>query len=51
MQTLFNTLQCLEISYQYFKKDGRWSEITLLDLKREEDNVFMKIECKTIFAR
>lgn len=31
-----------------FQKDGRWSEITLLDLKREEDNVFMKIECKTI---
>lgn len=31
-----------------FQKDRRWSEITLIDLKREEDNVFMKIECKTI---
>jgi hypothetical protein len=31
-----------------FQKDGRWTEIGLLDLKREEDNVFMKLECKTI---
>ena len=31
-----------------FQKDGRWTEINLIDLKREEDNVFMKLECKTI---
>lgn len=31
-----------------FRKDGRWSEITLLDLSKDQDNVFMKIECKTI---
>jgi len=31
-----------------FQKDGRWTEISLLDLKREEDNVFMKLECKTV---
>jgi len=31
-----------------FQKDGRWTEISLLDLKREEDNVFMRLECKTV---
>lgn len=31
-----------------FQKDGRWTEVNLIDLKREEDNVFMKLECKTI---
>lgn len=31
-----------------FQKDGRWSEITLLDLSKDQDNVFMKIECKTV---
>lgn len=31
-----------------FRKDGRWSEITLLDLSKDQDNVFMKIGCKTI---
>jgi hypothetical protein len=31
-----------------FQKDGRWTEISLLDVKREDDNAFMKLECKTI---
>lgn len=31
-----------------FQRDARWSEVTLLDLYRKEDNVFMKIQAKTV---
>lgn len=31
-----------------FQLDGRWSEINLLDLYREEDAVFLKLEIKTV---
>lgn len=31
-----------------FQLDGRWAEINLLDIYREEDAVFMKIEVKTV---
>lgn len=33
-----------------FQGDGRWSEINLLDIGREEDAVFIKIEAKTILG-
>lgn len=31
-----------------FQNDGRWNEVTLLDLYRDEDAIFMKLSLKTI---
>lgn len=31
-----------------FQKDARWAEVSLLDLYRKEDSVYMKIQAKTI---
>lgn len=31
-----------------FKRDARWVEVNLIDLYREEDNIFIKINAKTV---
>lgn len=31
-----------------FQSDGRWSEVNLIDLSRDQDAVFMKLEAKTV---
>ena len=31
-----------------FSRDARWVEVNLIDLFREEDNLFIKINAKTV---
>jgi len=33
---------------EMFKKDARWREFSLIDIKRVEDSVFARVECKAI---
>lgn len=33
-----------------FKKDSRWGEVNVINLKRDQDAIFIQIECKSILS-